>query len=712
MPNGEGNSNNARPSPGLWRDLGWLALAVVITYASAVPGGFVWLDTSDIGHGGYRIVQSEDWGSLWTTSVEQYRGIRFGAPEERGPYWRPVYALSISLDWMLWGDRPWCYHVENIVWHLLVVAGLYVLGTRLFGSLPEGRRIIFWATLLFAVHPLGVHSVTWISGRPSLLCAAFSVAALLALGQVAADAQVAERNRSRRALWLMLAGACLLLAVGSEELGMVLPLVATVLFWPPLRAPADPQLRRLRGVRLAGLATLWACALAVFVYRAAVVGAWGIAGQYPTDSWWQNAAMSARLWWHYVACVLTPFQFNLSDAWPVVQSVGLVDIVAMLAVVALLITLVIGGYQRWPFVPALSWYILWTLPASGILPLQHFRAERSLYPASWGLLVAVVMLFLASASPAESKLARRAPAAILSVIAVWLMLTTALANMWWWNEAVLFSRSVKQDPHYLEGRMVLAENALAQGDYMQCAEQTQLILADVENETFVAYSDPYRAYSYLGMALLRLGENEQALSALQNALRYRPTSARELYNAGLASQSMGDLHAARQFYEKSLESEPRNSICRYNLGVTLLRLNKPEACVELLTEYVEAHPNDLGNMRNLTAALLALRRFQEAASYLEVIVREEPKYVVGRAQLAWCQWEMGQRDEARRNFEQAKEEAPDNPVVMQIEKLLVEDEQQPAEETQQSEDETQQPAEEKLQPEHETQQPENEAAED
>jgi hypothetical protein len=82
-------------------DILWLALAVVLAYGSAIPGDFVWIDHLEIEEGGYRIVQSEDFGSVWNLTLGQYIERHQGIPESRGGYWRPLYALSLSLDWGL-----------------------------------------------------------------------------------------------------------------------------------------------------------------------------------------------------------------------------------------------------------------------------------------------------------------------------------------------------------------------------------------------------------------------------------------------------------------------------------------------------------------------------------------------------------------------------------------------------------------------------------
>ena len=91
-------SATGRPWP---RDVAWLLLAVFAAYATAVPGDFVWLDHVEIEEGGYRIESGSDWRQVWTLPLDQYLHRNRGLTEVGGGYWRPVYAISLSLDWEL-----------------------------------------------------------------------------------------------------------------------------------------------------------------------------------------------------------------------------------------------------------------------------------------------------------------------------------------------------------------------------------------------------------------------------------------------------------------------------------------------------------------------------------------------------------------------------------------------------------------------------------
>lgn len=618
-------------------DLLWLLLAGVLAFANSTQGKFLWLDHSELEGANYRIVDAEDFGRIWTQTIEEYQARRSGVQvrEGQGGYWRPIYALGVSLDWLLWDGSPWLDHVENILWHLATVVGLYLLGNQVFGSTDDGRRAVFWATLLFAVHPLGVHSVTWISGRKDTMCAAFGIAALVALGHATRKLETREAGWRRAARWLALSAVCLLLSIGSKELGFLVPLMATVLFWPPLRAVEEVDQRR-RTVRLAGLAVLWATALVMVVYRLGVVGARGLDESYPTDSLLRNLAMTANVAWHYVLRILVPYEVRLSDAWPVVQTIGAGDALALIAFFALAALVAYGWFKGWPWTLGVIWFVIWMLPTSGIMPLRHFRAERYLYPASWGILVAALLLLLPLADKAFAPHGRRVAGVLLTLIAAIFAMKTAFENTYWQNDLSLFGHSVAQDPHHVEGRIQLSRLALERDDDQQAAQLALEALEQMRDRSYVAYGVPYYAHTWLGTALLRLGRPAEALEQFQQALQYFPDSPGGYENMAMAEVAQGNMSAAKEDFLRAVELQPDDVEIRHNLVMTLLQLSE----------------------------------FAQAEAHLEYLVSALPEDAGHRARLAYCQWKLGKQEEARQNLQVARQLNPDDPVVRQVVHLM------------------------------------------
>ena len=91
-----------------------LAIASAAVWATGAAGEFVWIDHVEIEEAGYRVTDWDDFKLVWSTSLDGYLERGDGKFAASGGYYRPVYALLISLDWLMWG----------------VGAGLLALGAR------------------------------------------------------------------------------------------------------------------------------------------------------------------------------------------------------------------------------------------------------------------------------------------------------------------------------------------------------------------------------------------------------------------------------------------------------------------------------------------------------------------------------------------------------------------------------------------------------
>jgi protein O-mannosyl-transferase len=110
-------------------------------------------------------------------------------------HWIPVTWLSLGVNYVLGGLDPWGYHLGNLLLHAANAAVLYVIAKRLLArawgaAVPEPALIggAAFAALLFAVHPLRVESVAWITERRDLLSGLFFLAAVWAYLRAVSDA--------------------------------------------------------------------------------------------------------------------------------------------------------------------------------------------------------------------------------------------------------------------------------------------------------------------------------------------------------------------------------------------------------------------------------------------------------------------------------------------------------------------------------------------
>ncbi len=121
------NESNARRRQIIWHCLSLSAISVVV-WISSVNCEFVWIDHVEIEQAGYRVTSYDDLHQVWTQSLDSYLERRGSQSQLKGGYYRPLYALLISLDWQLWGNNPSAFHWTSILIHISVVIGLYFLG--------------------------------------------------------------------------------------------------------------------------------------------------------------------------------------------------------------------------------------------------------------------------------------------------------------------------------------------------------------------------------------------------------------------------------------------------------------------------------------------------------------------------------------------------------------------------------------------------------
>ena len=159
------------------RHLWLLGAALLLTFASALPGGLVWTDHLDLGNAGARLTGWAELPSAFTLNQHQFREARLGEPPAAtGGPWRPMGIIANTLEWQLTDGCVPCLHSLHLLWHALTVLGLYVLGRRVLARRSHGKTLAFWAALLFAVHPLATVPVAFLGQHDLLLGSTLAVA--------------------------------------------------------------------------------------------------------------------------------------------------------------------------------------------------------------------------------------------------------------------------------------------------------------------------------------------------------------------------------------------------------------------------------------------------------------------------------------------------------------------------------------------------------
>ena len=179
-----------------------------VVFVPSLSNEFVWDDVSYIQKRAHSLNFSKLGPGLIVPKIAN--------DKKAGNYFRPVHQASLIIDNEIWDTSPFGFHLTNIILHCVSTVLLYFLALLLLKEFhvkaPELIALI--SSILFAVYPLHVESVTFISARGDILAAMF-----LFLGFSLYILSY------RRIFYLLLAGICFLLALLSKEIAIVFPII-------------------------------------------------------------------------------------------------------------------------------------------------------------------------------------------------------------------------------------------------------------------------------------------------------------------------------------------------------------------------------------------------------------------------------------------------------------------------------------------------------
>ena len=627
-----------------------LGLLVLIVFASTLGGDFVWHDRDDILQGAHRITSLADVPEALSSSREAYRARLSGRDADAAVgTWQPLTLLSNSLSWLLWGDCALCFHLENLILHGLMVIGVYALGRHLLALRRHGVRLAAWAAALFAVHPATVNTVAWIGGRPYLLAAVLVVWSLVLFTRLPATTRSQARSARQ---WLLGLSAAALAAMLAHESAYLLPVLGLLIAMYESRERGRHPLGGISPRRLQGLAVMSGALVFVIAYRSSILGGLSFPADYPTESALNNLGTALRHFWFLVELTFVPAEPIVSDSWRITLGWGAGEVAALLGLLVLLAAILGGLYLDHPSAIGGAWFVLAIVPGVGIFPSAHYHDSQTLYLAIWGATFALTYGIARLWRPIGRQLMPGSEAIVFVPLLVVLSVITGLSNARWWNHEGLFESEIASDPHYMEGRLELAEAALERGEPTAALNHVLAAIEASRNENYTGYWSARDAYYLAGRAQWEMDLFTEAAGSLTSALQESPGDADVLYWLGLAQLSMQEFGPAEASFRQALAARPAFPNAAADLGVTLVGQQR---FVEAYPLLADAIAQDLGNARRHRAMALTLidaNRLQEAAQQLELALamREDADE---RARLAWVSWRLGEMEKARSDLNMA-----------------------------------------------------------
>lgn len=515
--------------------------------------------------------------------------------------WQPLTWLTHMLDCQLFGTWAGGHHLVNVLIHIVNSLLLYYV-LRLYTKAVWRSALV---ATLFAIHPLHVESVAWVSERRDVLCALWW---LLAMWRYAVWR---ERRGGRHYLLFVV---CFAAGLMSKPMVVTLPVVLMLCDVWPLRRITVTGLadgwRQRQGIgRLLGeKVPLFALALlSATITMRAEVGSLGSLANYPLSMRVGNALLSYA---KYLVNTIWPTGLIPFYPYPEHLPVGALAGATLLLVAISTFCLWQRNsqpYLLWGWV----WYVVTLLPVIGLIQQGAFAmADRYTYLPLIGVFVMVVW----------------GGARLIEGCAFWRPA---------WSCALTGGIIV-----------VLSGVAFRQTGYWQ---DTLTLFT----HTLDVAPDNYKALLQLGAYSRDVGELDQAEGYFAHVLRRYPDNREAITNLGDVYDRMGRPEQAIRYFLQSLRLDPTDAQVYTNLGVVMARQGDPKTAADYFEKALALRPADNKARMNLGGALYLQKRFSEAAKQFQEVVHADPGSADGYNGLGLVAMEQGDLANAIRSFQEA-----------------------------------------------------------
>lgn len=584
-----------------------LVLVTAAVFAGALDLGTVEYDDPDYVTRNPHIAAGLSW-----------EGIRWATTSSFAANWFPMTWLSHMLDHELWGLNLAGHHATSVALHLLNTVLLFSLLLRMTGKLARAGVV----AALFALHPLHVESVVWLSERKDVLCAAFALAAAhIYVGYARAPSP------------LGMAGVALLLAasLASKPMSVSWPFVLLLLdFWPLGRIDQEVLFdsgrsiaERLRASQLLQLVLeKWPLFVLIAISSAITVsvqtGAIVTLEQFPLL---QRIASVPYAYVTYIGMTLAPVEpvpIHVHPGREVPVGFGLAMGAVMIAATGWLV----AQARRAPFaLVGWLWFVGMLVPVIGILQVgSQLVADRYTYLPLIGLFVAATWA-IADVLPG-SKVGRGLGIAGAVLVLGACALGSRAQVPYWKDTVTLFARTVEVDP-----TNHLAHALLARGYEMRGEDEPAL-----EHYAVAAQLRPYHHASLFAMGQRLVGEGrlQLALRAFEAELLAKPDVVAARLELATLRRRLGDIEGARRELELARGILPESPEIMENLALLEFSAGRLDEAEKRLNEALALDPDFASGHRSLAILRARAGRFADALGHAERALSLEPESAESR----------------------------------------------------------------------------------
>ena len=667
-------SSRSVGSDSRWPNLGVCVFLVAVTsvvFGRTFGYGFINYDDNVYVSENTQVIRGLTW-----------KGIEWAFTHSVSANWHPLTVMSHMLDCQYYGLNAGGHHLTNVLLHAATAILLFLVLRQITGA--------FWRSAfvaaVFAIHPLRVESVAWVSERKDVLSGVFFMLTIGAYTRyVSSGRWQVTRADSNPSLFYGLVLLFFALGLMSKPMLVTLPFVLLLLdCWPLGRFTKSaggpewffiPRQLLLEKIPLLVLAAA-GCVAALLAQHEAIMKN----EEMPFSLRISNALVSyavylKQMFYPAKLAPLYPYPMNSVPVWE--------SLLAFVFLAAVSAGVIAWRRKRPCLMVGWFWYLGMLVPVIGLVQVgTQAHADRYTYLPQIGLSVMVVWLVADLCTAWRYR--RVVLGGLMATAIAALMLCSRIQTACWRDSELLWTHTLActsnnavahnclGDAYFRSGRMEEAieqyQNALEVrpryvlamydlgdaflrlGRVDEAIEQYQKVLALQPN-----YAE---ACNNLGNALAQKGRMGEAVVQFKRALKIRPAYAEGYNNLGNALVQEGRGDEAIACYQKALKINPGPAQVYINLGSALLQKERLDEAMEQFQQAINLQPDSAQAHYNLSQIFLLKGQGNEAMTHLQEALKIRPDYAKAHDSLGVALIQKGQVDEALEHFKKAVEIDP------------------------------------------------------
>ncbi len=565
------------------------------------------------------------------------KGIEWAFTHSVMANWHPLTVMSHMLDCQFYGLYAGGHHLTSLLVHAATAILLFLVLREMTGTLWQSAFV----AAVFAIHPLRVESVAWVSERKDVLSGLFF---MLTLGAYV-------RYVRKPPSWGRYLTVLVLFALGlmCKPMLVTLPFVLLLLdYWPLNRFGVSGSCfaisRKLIIEKIPFIVfSITICMVTVLVQQPDKEISLFLRTSNALVSY---VAYCGQMFYPVGLALLYPFPINGVPTGEV--------ILALLLLVAVTVVAFHWRQKRPYFLMGWLWYLGMLVPVIGLVQVgSQARADRYTYLPQIGLYILLTWTAIELTAFWRSRRWVLGGGA-MAVLAV--LTTCARAQTAYWRDSEsLWTHTLACTSDNNVAHDNLASVFCDQGRMNEVITQLQ--------ESLAISSDDDEAHGNLGFIFLQQGRLDEAIAQFQKALEIKPDYPEANFNLGNAFLQQGRLDEAIACYQMALKSNSNDAKIYSNLASAFRQQGRLKEAIAQFQKALEINPNYAEVHNNLGAVFAQQGRREEAISHFKKALTIEPDYAEAHYNLGNALVQQGNVDEAIAQFQKALEIKPDYVAV-------------------------------------------------